>query len=479
MREEDLRRVLLVRAVEEADRDGTLLPPAERAAAGREAMREAGSADPERLLAARARTLLARIVARHPFVDRILGMLGPPTRLTLVLAAAGIAFGAALSALDGSRRINVLAFPLVGIVAWNLVVYLAVAASVLRRGPLGETPIRAALASTRTWMAERAIERSRAYNAALAEALRAFAREWFDAEHRLLVTRASRALHLAAAAVGAGLVAGLYVRGLAFDYRAGWESTFLDASQARDLLDFLYGPASWLTGIPVPEADELAAAQWSGDEGGGEPAARWIHLIAATALLYVIGPRLLLALQSHWRAVRLAARAPQPPGMPGYFRAAFAGVEGAVPRAAALVMPYACELSPGALAGLVAWVEEMAAGPVDVSARASVPYGEEEAYLAALDERGGATADVVVLPFSLAATPEAENHGRILSGARDRLASRPGARILVVVDEAPYAARMASAPERVEERRRAWASFVRAHGLEASFVRLEEAGTPA
>ena len=58
---------------------------------------------------------------------------------------------------------------------------------------------------------------------------------------------------------------------------------------------------------------------------------------------------------------------------------------------------------------------------------------------------------------------------------RDRLAAaRPGARLLVVVDEAPYATRMAPTPERIEERREAWRSFVRAHGLEASFVRLDE-----
>jgi hypothetical protein len=41
---------------------------------------------------------------------------------------------------------------------------------------------------------------------------------------------------------------------------------------------------------------------------------------------------------------------------------------------------------------------------------------------------------------------------------------------MVVVDEAPFAERMP--PERVAERREAWRSFVRAHGLEASFVSL-------
>jgi len=33
--------------------------------------------------------------------------------------------GVSLSALDGSRHINILAFPLIGLIAWNLFVYIA------------------------------------------------------------------------------------------------------------------------------------------------------------------------------------------------------------------------------------------------------------------------------------------------------------------------------------------------------------------
>jgi hypothetical protein len=148
-------------------------------------------------------------------------------------------------------------------------------------------------------------------------------------------------------------------------------------------------------------------------------------------------------------------------------------VEGAVARATAVVMPFAYDLSPNALARLIAWIPQAAGGPVDVEAREGLPYGEEQAYLDAFGARGGDRADLVVLPFSLATTPEAENHGEVLAGVRDRLAaSRPGARLMVVVDEAPYAERMSAAPERVAERREAWRAFVRSHGLDAQFVSL-------
>lgn len=470
MREEDLRKILLVKAVEEADRDGTLLPAADRAAAGREAMRAAPDADPDRLLAARAGALAERIVARHPFVANVMALLGPMPTLTIGVVLAGFALGASIPILDGPRHINVLAIPVGGVVLWNLAVYAwLLFARVRRRPPGAPTTWLAALVSR---PASRLVSGSRAFNAQLAEALQAFLAQWLEASRPLLIARAATAFHLAAAALGAGIAASLYVRGVAFDYRAVWESTFLDADRARAVLAVLYGPASWLTGIPVPSAAELEAARArAGASGGGEPAARWIHLIAASVFIYVIVPRLALALASALKATRLAVRAPASATLPAYFRTAFAAVEGAVARATAVVMPYACELGPAALARLIAWIPGAAGGPVDVEARDSVPYGEEERYLESFGARGGDRADVVVLPFSLATTPEAENHGAVIAGVRDRLAAlRPAARLMVVVDEAPFAERMP--PERVAERREVWRGFVRAHGLEAGFVSL-------
>lgn len=472
MRENDLRKVLLVKAVEEHDRDGTLLPPADRAAAGREAKRALPEAKDDALLAARAAHLLPRITSRYPFVTQVLAMLGPSSGLTWILLLAGLAVGAAMSVLDGSRRVNVLAFPLLGIVGWNLVVYVVLLVLAMRGKGSGASPLRTGLASTAGAFAQRAIARSRAYNAPLAEALQAFAREWYEGAKPLLLARTARGLHLAAAAVGVGLIAGLYVRGIAFDYQAGWESTFLDAARANTLLAVLYGPASWLTGIPVPDAAQLEAIRWRGT-AGGEPAARWIHLMAATALIYVVVPRVLLALAAVAKVTALALRAPVPASLPAYFRSAFATVEGAVPRANAVIMPYAWEVPPASLARLIAWVPGAAGGPVAVEARDSVPYGEEERYLETFGARGADAADLVVLPFSLASTPEDENHGLVLAGARDRLADlRPGARLMVVIDEAPYAERMSGAPERIAERREHWKRFVEAHGLEPTFARF-------
>ena len=471
MREDDLRRVLMVKAIEENDRDATIIPAADREAASREAMRAIASRDEGALLAERSRTLFARTAARHPFVENVIALLGPSTPVTLGLIAAGLVLGGSLSALDGSRRINVLAFPLLGLVAWNFAVYAFLLYRALRPAPGPAGPLLSWVASLGSSLAARLIARSRPFNAPLADALQAFAREWYESAKPLLVARATRLFHLAAAAVGTGLIAGLYLRGIAFDYQAGWESTFLDASGARTLLAVLYGPASWLTGIAVPDVAHLEAMRWRGN-AGGETAARWIHLMAASALLYVVLPRLALALVATVRVMRLALRAPLPPSLVPYFRASFASVDGAVANASALILPYACELSPGALARLIAWLPGATGGPLKVDARASVPYGEEDRYLEALAE-GGATTGFIVMPFSLATTPEEENHGKVISGVRDWLAaSQPGAQLLVVIDEAPYAERMAGAPERVAQRRDAWRRFAQARGVKPAFASL-------
>jgi hypothetical protein len=469
MREADLRKVLLVKAVEEADAEGTLLPAADRVAAAREAMR-AGSGE-DTLMAARAGALFERIAARHPFVRELLELLGGSWTATHVLVALGALVGAGLSALDGTRRINILAFPLLGLVAWNLAVYVALLAVRFRPPGTRGSAVRELLASAGSRLAGSRIARARAFNAPLATALASFAGEWRAAVAPLLLARATRAFHLAAAAAAAGLVAGLYMRGIAFDYRAGWESTFLGDASVRTLLGFLYGPASWLTGIPLPEASQLDALRWRPDGSGGENAARWIHLMAATALLFIVIPRLLLALAATVRIAQLGLRAPLPASLAPYFRNVFAAVEGAVRPVRAVIAPYAHELSPGALARLIAYLPSVTGGSPAIDARAAVPYGEEEQHLEiirALPEDDA----IVVLPFSLATTPEDENHGVVMTSTRDAVAQRRGGQLLVVIDEAPYTERMAGAPERLEERRRAWREFVEARGLRAHFTSL-------
>lgn len=469
MREQDLRAVLLVKALEEADTEGTLVPPADRLDAARLAKRAGADSDP---LVHRAKSILARVVARHPFVAQVESLAGGAAWIGWVAIAVGLLAGVALSALDGVRRINVLAFPLVGLIAWNLAMYVVVMVQRLRTArdsaPRGQW---LAALSARAWFgrARSLVAQSKAFDARLAEALKRFIAEWGEAARPMLLARATRMLHLAAAAVGIGLVAGLYARGIAFEYQAGWESTFLDAGQAHRLLAVFYGPASWVTGIALPDVAHLEAIRWRGT-AGGEPAGRWIHLLAATALLFVVLPRLLLALLATLSIARWTRDAKPPASLEAYARRAFSGVGGLREPGTVRVVPCAYELGTNALARLRTILgEEMGEGST-IELAAPARYGEEDAFLAALDAHG-ATGGMVLL-FNLATTPEDENHGMVMAGVRDHMARHAGAPLIVMVDEGPYRARMAGMPQRIDERRRAWKDFIAARGLEPRFVDL-------
>jgi len=160
------------------------------------------------------------------------------------------------------------------------------------------------------------------FNAPLAPGLRRFASDWLDLAQPLFFARARRVLHLSAVFAALGLVAVYYFRGFALRSAAGWEGGgAIGAEAAHGLLTVLYGPASLLSGIPIPGADEIAKLRWSAPSlsGIGEPAA-WVHLIALTAALYIILPRLILTLLSTFRLWRLSRHLVVPPNVVGYLR---------------------------------------------------------------------------------------------------------------------------------------------------------------
>ena len=123
-----------------------------------------------------------------------------------------------------------------------------------------------------------------------------------------MAARAARVLHVAAALFALGAVAGLYVRGLVFEYRAGWESTFLDAPAVHALLSFFLSPAAQLIGVPFPSVDQIAALRFTNGTPGNANAALWIHLYAVTVGAIVIVPRLALALIARWQEQRRSQR---------------------------------------------------------------------------------------------------------------------------------------------------------------------------
>jgi hypothetical protein len=99
----------------------------------------------------------------------------------------------------------------------------------------------------------------------------------------------------------------------------------------------------------------------------------------------------------------------------------------------------------------------------------TVAYGSEDAP-APQPAAGAAAMDIVL--FDASATPEAEAQGRFVESLRGRLGR--GTALLMVVDEAAFAARFGAAGERLEQRRAAWRDLADKLGMPAPvFVNLE------
>jgi len=257
----------------------------------------------------------------------------------------------------------------------------------------------------------------------------------------------------------------MYLRGFALEYRAGWESTFLDAASVHALVSVVLGPAAAISGIALPDAATLAAIRFSGSPG--ENAARWIHLYAITTVLLVLVPRALMALRHFLLERRLANCFPLSLD-DGYFQGLARAHLGAA--AAIRIVPYSYRPGPQAALGLNALLMRVFGATAEVAVAPTVPFGGEDALDPALIPR--AAVALVAALFPLTATPEPENHGAFI----DALAARmpPSTPLAVLVDEAAFRQRFdESGAARRNERRAAWQRMLAATGREPVFVDLE------
>lgn len=462
MNETSARQVLLVRSLESNAAARTLWNEADAAWASRAASEVVGEDAPvDRFLARRAQLALERLGDRERQF-RSLAAGGTWRGWTGAAAVAtGFALGILMDAAGPSRYVNLLAFPLLGLIAWNLVTYLLLLIHALA------APFRTA--RRRPGILNRAVAR---LGGALAElpsggkhsvALH-FHNEWARASLPLNAWRVARALHLAAAAFALGAIAALYTRGLVLQFQAGWESTFLSAGQVHQALSLLLGPASTLTGIPIPDALHVEALRLPAHPGAA--AAPWIHLYAASLLIVIVLPRLVLALVSGLAARRLEQRFPLPLG-DAYFQQLQRQHSGQAARVH--VIPYSYTLSPQS-ALLLHEALGRAFGPrSQLSIASPVSYGGEETLPAEVIPAGPQT--LVLSLFSLSATPEQESHGRFAETLATALPA--GTPVAALLDEALFQSRFGKQPERLEERRRAWTRLLEARRIEVLFADLE------
>ena len=455
------RAIMAVRAIETTDRERALWSDAERAAVSQEAAVAVGaSARPERFLAQRAALALDRIAQRHPAVARTVKAFEWRNWITPAVLVVAFVTGVAADRIGAGGRINILAPPVLGLLAWNLTVYLVLIerwmAGLRTRPRTAPGPLRRALAR----LGARPARLLRAARAGpVAAALRAFTAAWTERAAPLYAARAARILHLAAAIFAAGVLTGVYTRGLAFEYRASWESTFLGPETVHALLALALAPGAWLSGIAVPDVAHIASIR-SGSNPGSENAAPWLHLYAATVLVVVIVPRVALALLDGWLE-RRRGRFVLPLAEP-YFRRLLLGFSEGPYRVR--VVPYSYSPAPGSDETLHTIIARAFGALCEASFAAPVPYGGEDALP---DDLVPPDTSLVVALFNAAATPEAASHGAFVSA----LAAR-GCDVVALVDESALRARWSDDDARIAQRRTAWRDVLTPRNVGVAFVQL-------
>ena len=215
---------------------------------------------------------------------------------------AGLLLGALADAVGNGQRVNLLAPPVWGRGAWNLSSTPCACCCARRAGAAGpRLGLRALLVAGQASGAP--------------PPCRPFSPAWLNRRHRCALARRAPpcCCTCRAAALAVGLAAGLYLRGLVLDFRAGWQSTFLDAARVHAVLSWLLAPAAAVTGIAVPDVAAVQALRVAPEDAAPASAAPWIHLYAATLgapRACRRGPLLAVWAAARARAERVAARLP-------------------------------------------------------------------------------------------------------------------------------------------------------------------------
>ncbi len=310
MDESSARRVVLAWAVETVDTQGKLLSPLERDQADRDARQDAirasegkSPSEPAEFLLLRARRVLAMVGIRNPGVAGLQDPVSWPKWVAGATPLAALVVGVLTDAIGNPHRVDLVSLPLLGIVLWNVAMYVGLAGGWLLSRGRERRPL---LAGLGRWTdGERALRR-RPGNIR-AQVTAQFHKRWFAATETLHVERCKRVLHLSAAFWGIGVVLSLLVRGLVVEYRVGWESTFLGEQQVHAILSVLRLPALLVFPFQPFTVQEVAGLQFS--QGGAAAAgARWVYLYVALLLVVVFAPRLMLAAWSRWRERMLSGR---------------------------------------------------------------------------------------------------------------------------------------------------------------------------
>ena len=201
--------------------------------------------------------------------------------------------------------INILALPPIATALWNIFIYFTLLTKFawniinpqkIHKGNITDSLncfIYDKIESLHTW------NHKKISNRGYVEKL--FHEKWKEKVLPYQSTATNALLCLAAILFAAGIITGMYWNGLMTEYRAVWESTFLNADEVQDFVNFTFGPASFLSGIEIPNVSTLQISDGNGEGGNAET---WIHFYSITLAMIVCLPRLAIGIYSYVKIKR-------------------------------------------------------------------------------------------------------------------------------------------------------------------------------
>ena len=322
--EQDAAKIILIRSIEECDRNffsDSLLVDA--FAAARNMAPGLG------WVKARAQFLFDHVSSAYQSVVHLATL---PTPLTLPVCLIALVLGFATNLLGPAEKIHVVRNPVLLLVSWNLFVYLVLFVVFLakprKRNRVSSPSARSAGAKQPTNNPQDAVSEAKinisrlaqffmpglwhffhrvalgvGEKKKLADVVSRFSVNWYAVAAPLVVARWEVLLHLGALFLATGAVAGMYFQGLFQGYQAIWSSTFITGEPSVvKFVHFLFGPSllvSDLLGLGL--GGEIDVARLISPQG--DRAAAWIHLFAITVLLIILIPRAALAAWQ-WRSIK-------------------------------------------------------------------------------------------------------------------------------------------------------------------------------
>lgn len=282
---------------------------------------------------------------------------------------------------------------------------------------------------------------------------------WLSLLTPALRSEAARAFHLAAAALGAGLLTGLAFRGIGTAYTVGWTSTWLAGHEAwlAALFSATYGLVPLeLFGIPFPDAAAIAEMNLRVNAQGSPDAAAWLLRLMGLVAIVVILPRLLLAFFAGRRAKAARTR--------------FVWIDEQDEPAPVSTQRSVASFSEGATVLTTVPADDSlrrrtAALLMQPDARwrtVDVWKDDPESALATVDT------ETAVLLFDATATPEEEVHGHWI----DAVGRRQPDAVTLLVDLSGLEAQFGAESERLTARKALWESFAAEHHAVLRLLRL-------